>query len=765
MSAARPGPAWRAATLLLAGLLWCGAVLAHPGTLALRQDMAWPLAPPEPLWIHDDLAGSLTARQAAALPLDAPGGYARANPDNLAAHRIGSVRWLLLPLANASAEPLALVFVPGVSHVEQVDFHVLRGQGWTRLTAGAGRPMSAWTHPERRIAARLTLAPGETARLLVQLRSQAPHALKPRLYSLQAYEAGERRAALWDGALIGGLLALAWCALLVCVLARNAPFLLLAWACVTAALFEAAKRGYAHFLLWPEAPDWNLRSLAVLSSSTSALVMLFVLTLARREGYRVPLPALTWSLLGMQGLLAAYGWFGPVGVARVATIIGNALFMAALVALAVALVRRSIPAARLILFATVVALFNYSLTLAEIFGWGQAFFRRFSMGVDPNPVVAQAGLLAYLIVLAAWIQFVIQQRTVARRALRRWQEDEHERLRREVARQTSALHDALNYARDKNRQMTLTMGYVGHDLRAPLAAVTGHVRLLEQKADGALAPHVHAIERNVQYQIALIDDLLDYARGETQPLALAPAPTRLEPLLRDVSQYTEALCAPHGNRYVYSPPARLPRLLHLDGRRLQQVLLNLLANAAKFTRHGEVRLRVAAERRRDGWRLAFDVSDTGPGIDLPEQAAIFSAFQQFERSQGGVGLGLFIARRIVQQMGGTLRVASAPGQGCRFSFDILAHALSPEAVTPAAAARPAARARVRLHLPDAERMRLAILARDGQLTEIEHWVARIERLYPACVAGLDAVRAALAMLDFPAIEALALERAPPAPAR
>ncbi|MBN3269579.1 hypothetical protein CUR95_20995 [Bordetella bronchiseptica] len=62
-------------------------------------------------------------------------------------------------------------------------------------------------------------------------------------------------------------------------------------------------------------------------------------------------------------------------------------------------------------------------------------------------------------------------------------------------------------------------------------------------------------------------------------------------------------------------------------------------------------------------------------------------------------------------------------------------------------------------------MRLAILARDGQLTEIEHWVARIERLYPACVAGLDAVRAALAMLDFPAIEALALERAPPAPAR
>src|SRR5690606_19378311 len=125
-----------------------------------------------------------------------------------------------------------------------------------------------------------------------------------------------------------------------------------------------------------------------------------------------------------------------------------------------------------------------------------------------------------------------------------------------------------------------------------------------------------------------------------------------------------------GNRFVLEARTELPVQVRLDTRRLQQVLLNLLSNAAKFTRGGRISLVAEARQADQDWLLRFAVTDTGLGISLPQQTTVFEAFRQIQSAYGGVGLGLFIAQRIIEGMGGTLHVQSEPGQGSTFSFEI-----------------------------------------------------------------------------------------------
>jgi len=211
----------------------------------------------------------------------------------------------------------------------------------------------------------------------------------------------------------------------------------------------------------------------------------------------------------------------------------------------------------------------------------------------------------------------------------------------------------------------------------------------------------------------------------------------------------------------------LPRQLTIDGRRLQQVLLNLLSNASKFTRDGTVMMTVRARRRGRHWHIGFEVADTGIGIELEDQSKLFTAFRQIQSVNGSTGLGLFIAQRIVNTMGGELRVASAPREGTSFSFELVVAIAddceaSPLNVVPyssSGAASPPLHIRrpsVDAVPPESDRRQLAVLAKDGRLTDIEQWIENMLALHPSCAAFLTEVRHCVEALDFAGIEALAL---------
>lgn len=334
----------------------------------------------------------------------------------------------------------------------------------------------------------------------------------------------------------------------------------------------------------------------------------------------------------------------------------------------------------------------------------------------------------------------------------------------------SALHadlsTALAEAEKKDRQKVELLGYIGHDLRAPLATIHGYSALLLADAHEKQRKLLMPIQRSVKYQLDLIDEVLEYAKSELQPLAVEATATDLLNLLDDISEYAIALCSQQNNRFRYHTSDRMPRQVVLDGKRLQQVLLNLLSNAAKFTHDGVVTLSVTAKPKAKSCVLRFGVGDTGIGIDHSRGVDIFSAFQHVQATNGGSGLGLYISQRIVSAMGGSLDVTSIPGQGTTFSFELsVPIAETSDADWPIVEQReiePLEKAPgptlPRNAMPDDHALdQLANLALYGRLTDIEHWIEHHANEV-AHYQFLALLNDLLERLDFAGVQALALHR-------
>jgi signal transduction histidine kinase len=716
--------------------------------------------------VFEDTSGKLGLDDILALSAGATQGFRPMQQSRLKPGFTHSAWWLRVAVSNRGSAALPLVLVFQDARLQKVDFYSAHNGRWTKDGIDAAG-LTSQSLPSRYRLVDFTLAPGEQRIFLIRAASDTALTLEPRLYSAAAYDALEKRAALWDGGLIGGTLALAWCALLIAYFSRSVSFLVLAALCAMTALFEAADRGYTKQYLWPSATEWGARSVTVLGCTAVLLFIVFILRISRSEKTNLPARYILFGFALLQCVAAIGAAIGNLFVFAQIGVYVNALFGVFTVILAARLARQSTPTARIMLLVMIFSLFNFALRMLETLGSLPTALAWLKSDIHPNPVIAIIGLATNLIVLAAWINQVGKQRTAARTELAEWQKSEHNRLREQVAQRTLELNEALLYAEEKNQQLIETLGYVSHDLRAPLATITGYTGQLRELADSRQVRPIQAIERSVNYQLGLIDELVGYAKTELQPLDIAPVATNLPALLDDIAEYAVALCAQLNNQFKYQALTSLPRRLTIDGRRLQQVLLNLLSNASKFTRDGSVTLTVSARLSDNQWHMGFEVADTGIGIDIEAQSKLFTAFRQIQAVNGSTGLGLIIAQRIVNTMGGDLRVSSAPHRGTSFTFELVVPVAEDEGALPSnvvahssgapAPGRSQARHGVAVAVPpERDRRELAALAKDGRLTDIERWIDNMIRRHPTCAAFLTDMRYRLEALDFAGIEALAL---------
>jgi signal transduction histidine kinase/CheY-like chemotaxis protein len=222
-----------------------------------------------------------------------------------------------------------------------------------------------------------------------------------------------------------------------------------------------------------------------------------------------------------------------------------------------------------------------------------------------------------------------------------------------------------------NRMKSEFLASMSHELRTPLNAIIGFSDLLAEQIAGALAPKqqrfVSHIQQGARHLLALINDILDLSKVEAGRLELNRENVAVAVVLADVLTSIRPAAAAK-NIPVHSSIG--PDVtVFADRIRFKQVLFNLLSNAVKFTPEGG-RIWVEASARRG--RLTVSVSDTGLGIPIEEQEAIFDAFHQAGATTKGIkegtGLGLAITRRLVEEHGGRIWVESDPGKGARLSF-------------------------------------------------------------------------------------------------
>lgn len=256
-----------------------------------------------------------------------------------------------------------------------------------------------------------------------------------------------------------------------------------------------------------------------------------------------------------------------------------------------------------------------------------------------------------------------------------------------VTKRTAELIIAKDQAESANRSKSDFLSRMSHELRTPLNAILGYAQILRlhNNLSDMQRQQLDIMRSSGEHLLTLINDILDVGKIEANKMEVEDAVFDLSALISQVFNLTKLQAEEKELSLYYEPETPLPAYVRGDERKLRQILLNLLSNAVKYTRRGTVSMRVGYDRDGDGL-FHCEVTDTGIGIAPDKLEVIFEPFTQLtndRQAREGTGLGLNITKRLLTLIQGKMGVASEPGKGSTFWFELPLPSLEADEISPA----------------------------------------------------------------------------------
>jgi PAS domain S-box-containing protein len=274
-----------------------------------------------------------------------------------------------------------------------------------------------------------------------------------------------------------------------------------------------------------------------------------------------------------------------------------------------------------------------------------------------------------------------------------------EELARERAQLEEKVRERTRDLQEANRAKSEFLANMSHEIRTPIAGILGLTEVaLERGMPGENRSDLTMIRESAHSLLHIVNDILDLSRIEARRMELAPRNFNLFLLLRRMVDRFRIQAREKGLRLIFRYRRGVPRMIHADPDRIEQIVSNLLSNAIKFTDHGSVVVSVQKASATTNFAdLRISVADTGSGIPDSLQSRLFKSFSQLDPSYSkrhrGAGLGLAISRQLAEMMGGTIELRSVDGHGSVFTFSARFFKGRPEAILPAASAAAAPKPR------------------------------------------------------------------------
>ena len=580
--------------------------------------------------------------------------FKKVQPGDLTPGLTAGAIWLQLQLGNASGIELRRWLVVGHPQLQHVTLWVNDGTAdgshrWQVQRAGNATPQNQRAIPMAYPVLPLVLPAQAVQTVYVRVATANVLDATTTLWQSAPYIAQQGRVSLLHVVAMGGMLLAALLGLLLWGMLRERIYLLFGLGMAGEVLLEACRSGMVAVFFWPTDQPFWLGLTSIGGAVGTTFLALFILEF-------IGLPTRHRWLERLMLLLLACYVAGALWAAIVDFRSGLRFYVVALQAGML----------------TVVALLVLRIRQGQRQVWYLLLAFSPTLLLETLRFVATHGGFhfgATHVLAAPWGLMLLTPLLLLGMALR-----------------SRDLRDDLVRTQAQSQARVDFLTQMSHELRAPLNTVMGYAQLLQRPAPSlSVADATAAISRAGQRLLGNIDEILDYARGQADRLLLDLAPVQWQALICDLQVHGSELARQHGHRFELRQSGPPPRTdLLLDERRLRQVLDNLLGNASLYGAGSLVTLACDVQVLRNGqFGLQFEVIDSGPGIAAADQAQVFAPFvrgQAPRRGGGrGVGLGLAIARQLTALMGGTLKLDSAAGAGCRFVVQLECQGTTPVA--------------------------------------------------------------------------------------